>query len=201
MKLGVYGGTFDPVHLGHLILAETVCEQLQLDQVLFIPAYQNPHKSDRTSAHPKARLEMLQFAISGNPRFRVSNMEIRRKGPSYTYETLTALRSEHPDADLTLIMGGDSLLDLPQWRELETIFSLAHIVAVNRGRQRVEVPSALDSDRISIRQMPAIDISATEIRQRCRTGKSIRYLTPRSVELYIQAQQLYVDSNAENSAT
>ena len=191
MKIGVYGGTFDPVHLGHLILAESVREQLQLDEILFVPAYQNPHKSDRAPTLPKARLEMLRFAISGNTHFRISEIEIKRKGPSYMCETLTQLREAHPEAELHLLMGADSLIDLPNWREVETIFELAQIVAVNRGRESASIPDSLAARQIQVLEMPAIDISATDIRERSRTGRSIRYLTPRSVELYIRANRLY----------
>ncbi len=197
MKLGIYGGTFDPVHLGHLILAESVREQLALDEVWFVPAFQNPHKQEKETTPPKSRLEMLRFAISGNPQFRLCELEIKRKGPSFTFETLQTIQQEHPDAEKYLLIGADSLTDFPNWREPETILSLANLVAVNRGRSQAMIPPQLDSSRIALLEMPAIDISATQIRQRCADGKSIRYLTPRSVELYIEANQLYAGSESE----
>ena len=193
MKLGIYGGTFDPVHLGHLILAETVREQLALDEIWFVPAYQNPHKIDRPATDWKARLEMLRFALAGNSHFRINEMEIRRKGHSYTYETLQTIRSEQADAELFLLMGADSLTDFPKWRAPATILDLATVVAVNRGETAAHVPSEIDSQRLKMLQMPAIDISATDIRERQRTGRSIRYLTPRSVELFIAANNLYME--------
>ncbi|WP_417850423.1 nicotinate-nucleotide adenylyltransferase [Thalassoglobus sp.] len=201
MKLGIYGGTFDPVHLGHLILAETVREQLSLDEVWFVPAFQNPHKLGKATTPPKARMEMLRFAISGNPRFRLCDMEIKRKGHSYTFETLQAIQELHPDAEKHLLIGADSLTDFPNWREPGTILSLAKLVAVNRGQSSVEVPEQLDPSQVCLLEMPAIDISATQIRNRCEAGKSIRYLTPRSVELYISANQLYETSFSESETT
>ncbi|WP_145201314.1 nicotinate-nucleotide adenylyltransferase [Thalassoglobus polymorphus] len=201
MKLGIYGGTFDPVHLGHLILAESVCEQLSLDEVWFVPAFQNPHKMGRATTPPKARMEMLRFAISGNPRFRLCDLEIKRKGHSYTFETLQAIQELHLDAEKYLLIGADSLTDFPNWREPETILSLAKLVAVNRGRSPAVIPEYLEPSQVCLLEMPAIDISATEIRNRCEAGQSIRYLTPRSVELYISANQLYKPSPEESETT
>lgn len=194
MKIGIYGGTFDPVHLGHLILAETVREQLELDEIWFIPAFQNPHKSNRQPTPPKARLEMLRFALAGNPNFRLNDLEIRRKGSSFMYETLQAIKAERPHDELFLMIGADTLTDFPNWREPETILDLAQLVAVNRGLTPAEMPSSLDPGRVQILEMPAIEISATDIRQRCHDQRSIRYLTPRPVELFIQANQLYQPS-------
>lgn len=194
MKIGLYGGTFDPVHLGHLILAETVREQLELDEVWFIPAFQNPLKADRPITPPKSRLEMLRFAIAGNPHFRLNELEIKRKGPSYTFETLQKINQGHPDDQLFLMIGADSLSDFPKWREPETILKLAQVVAVNRGNETAEVPAELDSSKIQVLQMPAIEVSSTEIRSRCSQGKSVRYLTPRAVELFISANELYAEN-------
>ncbi len=191
MKLGIYGGTFDPVHLGHLILAETVREQLGLDEVWFVPAFQNPHKQGGPTTPPKARMEMLRFALAGNPFFRLEEMEIKRKGTSFTYETLQEIHQEKPDDELFLLIGADSLTDFPSWREPETILELAQVVAVNRGRDSAVVPEGLGAEKVTILSMPAIDVSATDIRRRCAERESIRYLTPRSVELFIEASQLY----------
>ena len=194
MRIGIYGGTFDPVHLGHLILAETVREQAELDEVWFVPAFINPHKQGRVTAAVKMRLEMLRFAIAGNASFKLNEIEAKRKSPSYTVETLTEVRSSHPDNELFLIMGADSLTDFPTWREPETILKMAQLIVVNRGRSDVDVPKSVDCQRITICEMPAIDISSTEIRSRIATGKSIRYQTPRAVELYIETNSLYRDS-------
>ncbi len=191
MKLGIYGGTFDPIHLGHLILAETVREELELDEVWFVPAFQNPHKQGQSTTPPKARMEMLRFAIAGNPFFRLNELEIKRKGTSFTYETLQTIHKENPDDELFLLIGADSLTDFPNWREPETILELAQVVAVNRGRELAVIPESLNADRVTLLNMPAIDISATDIRRRCAERESIRYLTPRSVQLFIEANQLY----------
>ncbi|MBT5020824.1 MAG: nicotinate (nicotinamide) nucleotide adenylyltransferase, partial [Planctomicrobium sp.] len=120
MKIGIYGGTFDPVHLGHLILAETVREQLELDEVWFVPAFQNPLKADRPVTPPKSRLEMLRFAIAGNPNFRLKEDEVKRKGASYTFETIQKFKLERPDDHFYLMIGADSLAEFPNWREPKT---------------------------------------------------------------------------------
>lgn len=199
MRIGIYGGTFDPVHLGHLILAETIRESLSLDEVRFVPAFVNPHKQGRPVTPPKLRLEMLRFALAGNAGLRLSEIEIKRKGPSYTYETLEAIAAEHPEAELFLLVGADSLDDFPKWREPERILDLATLVAVNRGRESPVIPSTIDPDRVLLTSMPAIDISASEIRERAQASRSIRYLTPRAVELFIQSNQLYLEQESENS--
>lgn len=191
MKLGIYGGTFDPVHVGHLILAESVREQLELDEVWFVPAFQNPHKQGQPTTPPKARMEMLRFAIAGNSFFRLSEVEIKRKGTSFTFETLQTIHKENPGDELFLLIGADSLKDFPNWREPQAILDMAQVVAVNRERDPAIVPESLDSQKVTILSMPAIDVSATDIRRRCAERESIRYLTPRSVELFIEANQLY----------
>jgi nicotinate-nucleotide adenylyltransferase len=197
MKLGIFGGTFDPVHLGHLVLAETVREESGLDELWFMPARVPPHKQSEEISSPKARMEMLELAIAGHARFRVSDLELRRDGPSYTVETLRGLREQRPNDELHVVIGGDSLADLPTWKEPEEILKLARVIAVNRGREELTLAATLDhfgetaAERIQLVQMPAIDISATELRERVRTGKSIRYQVPRSVELYIQQHGLY----------
>lgn len=191
MKLGIYGGTFDPVHLGHLILAETVREEFALDEVCFVPAFQNPHKPHAVPTPGKLRMEMLRFAISGNAYFSLSDFELKRKGSSYTIDTLRAIQAERHPTELYLLVGADSLADLPNWREPDSILQLATIVGVNRSHDTPGVPASLNRERVRILQMPAIDISASQIRERRRQGRSIRYITPRAVELFIEANQLY----------
>lgn len=201
MRLGIYGGTFDPIHFGHLLLAETVRETLNLDAVWFVPAYLNPHKLGRPMTAPKARLEMLRFALAGNSDFRIYEQELKRKGPSFTLETLQKIHRDYPTDELFLLTGADSLADFPNWREPETILQLAQLVVVNRGRTAPEIPAQLDSTRVQLVEMPAIDISSSEIRRRARLGASIRYLTPRSVELFIQANQLYAGVDSASTIT
>lgn len=197
MKLGLYGGTFDPVHYGHLLLAERCREELGLDEVRFIPAGDPPHK-DRVDLTPgKARAEMLDFATAGNPRFVVDRRELSRPGRSYTVDTLAEFRAEFPDAELHFLMGADSLADLPLWREPARIAELARVVAVNRGRRppdRAALAAALGpavASRVLFVDMPAVDLSATAMRGHVRDGRSIRYMTPPAVEAYIRDQHLY----------
>lgn len=198
MRLGIFGGTFDPVHLGHLILAEHVREAFALDEVWFVPAPSPPHKDDNAISPAKQRAEMLEFAISGCPHFGVSRIEFEREGPSYTVDTLQQLTDEGSDRELFLLIGADSLEDLGTWREPERIAELATIVAVNRGREPLPDADSMTSklgSAISARvrhiNIPPIDISATEIRDRASSGRSIRFMTPRAVEAYIRENGLY----------
>lgn len=198
IRLGIYGGSFDPVHLGHLLLAETCREACELDRVLFLPCGQSPHKPHGAIATGNQRAEMLEFAVAGDPRFGVCRIELERSGPSFTVETLRQLRFEQPDSELFFLMGADSLSDLPLWREPLAILEIATIVAVNRG---LRPPPNLESlanrigsivrDRVRFVTMPAIDLSATEIRERARTERSLRFRTPRAVEEYIRQNGLY----------
>ena len=198
MRIGIFGGTFDPIHVGHLILAEQCREQCQLDEVWFVPAARPPHKLEATISDAKQRTEMLEFAISGNPRFRVSKIELERSGPSFTYLTLEQLKAEDASRELFLLIGADSVRDLPTWRNPEQIIELATVVAVNRGEQPPpdishlgELTKSVAKPQLLTVTMPAIDISATEIRQRVREGRSIRYQVPRAVEVHIHEQRLY----------
>lgn len=198
MRLGIYGGTFDPIHYGHLMLAEQCREQCELDEVWFVPAAQPPHKLDVTISSAKARCEMIEFAIAGHPQFRLSRIEIERTGPSFTVTTLEQLQAEDASRELFLLIGADSLHDLPQWREPQRIQELSTVVAVNRGGQlqpdRLLLEQRLGSAeaaRLRFVQMPGMDLSASDIRQRSAEGRSIRYLVPRAVETYIAQNHLY----------
>ncbi|TXT22925.1 MAG: nicotinate-nucleotide adenylyltransferase [Planctomycetota bacterium] len=201
-RLGIYGGSFDPVHLGHLLLAETCRETCDLDRVLFLPCGQSPHKPNGAVASGNQRAEMLEFAVAGDPRFGVCRIELERSGPSFTVETLRQLRVEQPDSELFFLMGADSLSDLPLWREPYAILELATIVAVNRGQRPPPDLATLEArlgstvrERVRLVTMPAIELSATEIRERARTGRSLRFRVPRAVEEYIRQHGLY--RNAE----
>ncbi|QDT36415.1 nicotinate-nucleotide adenylyltransferase [Stratiformator vulcanicus] len=198
MKLGIYGGTFDPVHFGHLLLAEQCREQLELDEVRFVPAGDPPHKDRLGLSDGKARAEMLDFATAGNPDFVVDRRELKRVGPSYTIETLREIKAEQPDASLYFLMGADSLAYLAAWREPQEILKLATVAAVGRpggislDRDKVKQVWGDDlADRIHIINMPQIDLSATDIRRRVRDGRSIRYMVPASVEAYIGDRELF----------
>lgn len=201
MKIGILGGTFDPVHLAHLLLAETCREECGLDQVRLMPASNPPHKQGEIISPAKQRIAMLEFAVAGFPEFVVDRREIKREGLSYTWQTLTEFRDEYPNDELFFLMGSDSLRDLMTWKQPETIAELATLVAVNRGPISEEQMNAYleplpEVVRKAIRfvQMPAVDISASDIRARAHAGRSLRFLTPRPVERYIVEQGLYRES-------
>ena len=198
MRIGIYGGTFDPVHMGHLVLAEQCREQCQLDEIWFVPAGQPPHKSETPISPAAQRVELLELALAGHPVFRLERLELNRTGPSFTVDTLQQLHELHPNNELFLLMGADSVHDFPSWREPARILQLATIVAVNRGDHSpcdfTEIErlwgTATAKNCLSV-EMPGLDISSSDLRHRVRSGHSIRYLVPRSVEVYIEQHKLY----------
>lgn len=198
MRIGIFGGTFDPIHSGHLVLAEQCREQCKLEEVWFVPAALPPHKLTALITSPKSRCEMIEYAIAGNPAFRLNTIELDRIGPSFTVTTLEQLHLQEAGLDLFLLIGADSLKDLPHWREPARILELATVVAVNRGDRplpdRSELRSVVGSaadQRIVTVSMPGIEISSTDIRCRVQERRSIRYLVPRAVEIYIHDQGLF----------
>lgn len=203
MRLGIFGGSFDPVHYGHLLLAESCREQCRLSEVWFLPAAAPPHKLGHVLAPAKERMEMLELATSGNEAFRVSPLEVERGGVSYTVETLRAIATQEPQAELFLLMGADSLRDLPTWREPAEILAIAIPIVVRRAGS-VEpdfapLTSQVSAARLEIIkasqvEMPLMELSSTDLRQRVEGGRSLRYRTPRAVEKYIEAQGLYRSS-------
>jgi nicotinate-nucleotide adenylyltransferase len=200
MRLGLLGGTFDPVHLGHLILAERCREECRLDQVWFLPAGNPPHKQNEAISPGNQRAEMVELAIAGHPQFSVNRMELSRTGRSFTVDTLREVQAQDSTRELFFLIGADSLADLPMWRDPVGIAELATIVAVNRGDRPLPDLDALRSrlgdtvmQRIQIVTMPGIELSATGIRRRVREGKSIRFMTPRPCEIYIEQHGLYRD--------
>jgi nicotinate-nucleotide adenylyltransferase len=195
MRIGIYGGSFDPVHFGHLLLAESAREQLQLDTVVFMPAGIAPHKQQDKTTSPAARLDMLKLAIGGQSAFEVSDLEIKRGGISYTADTLTELREQHADAELILLVGADTLVDMPNWKDPERIVSLANIGVVERTGSQVETHSLPGAEILRV-TMPRIDLSSRQMRTKVEHRKSIRYCTPRAVEKYIEAAGLYQDKPA-----
>ena len=201
MRLGIFGGSFDPVHLGHLLLAEYCREQARLDEVWFLPAAVPPHKQNRAMTADKHRLEMLRLAIGGHEQFILRTDEIERGGVNYTYQTLERIHNDRPDEELFFLMGGDSLHDLPQWRNPERICELAIPVVVSRpGSPPVDfepLKEFVSDERLyQIRQhavqMPLIGLSSTDIRARVQLGKSIRYQAPAAVVKYVETHGLYV---------
>ena len=199
MRLGIYGGTFDPIHYGHLLLAERCREELQLDQVWFIPAGNPPHKQGQVTTPARARAEMVEFAVSGFPEFKVSRMEMERGGPSYTVQTLEQLRASDPSREIFLLMGADSISELVTWKDPARILELSQVVAVNRAGEPPNLTSLDEllsqTGRTVLRvEMPPMAVSASEIRTRISAGKSIRFLTPRPVEMYVRQHKLYQHS-------
>ncbi|GAB4140438.1 nicotinate-nucleotide adenylyltransferase [Thermopirellula anaerolimosa] len=199
MRIGIYGGTFDPVHLGHLLLAESCREQIPLDKVFFVPAGKPPHKRGTAVSPAVDRLAMLELAIFGEDAFAVCRYEIDREEVSYTVDTLRWFRDSWPEAELFLMMGADMWHDLPHWREPREICRLATPVAVCRPGIPEPDPHCLlpllpqeDPERRICRvEMPAIGISSSDIRARVAEGKSIRFRVPRAVEAYIATHGLY----------
>jgi nicotinate-nucleotide adenylyltransferase len=199
-QIGVFGGTFDPVHLGHLVMAEQCREQAHLDELWFIPAARPPHKPDQALTPFHHRVEMLSLAVAGCPAFQIDPLEQDRPGPSYTVDTLAALRQRHPDADLHLIVGSDCLPDLPSWREPAKIAEQAGLLIVARPawplwpaeqlRQALCIPVG-GTLRQQVVHTPLIDIASRDIRRRRAEGRTIRYLVPRAVECYIDTHRLY----------
>jgi nicotinate-nucleotide adenylyltransferase len=198
MRLGVFGGTFDPIHTAHLRVAEEVADALRLKQVLFVPAGRPPHRRQPHAA-PEQRLAMVRLAVAGNPRFAVSDLEIRKSGPSYTVETLAELRRTHPRDRLFFLLGLDQLAELRHWHQPERLLELCHLVALSRPGQAEPKASVLlgpNGRRLPARaytlvRVSALDISATAIRRLARKGASLRYLVPESVRAYLQRKMLY----------
>lgn len=188
LKVGVFGGSFDPVHIGHLVVAECAAERLALDRVRFVPAGQQPLKSGH-HAGAEHRLAMVEAAIGDNPRFLVDPREARRSGPSYTVDTLRALAAEGPGDALFLLLGADAAGELTAWHDAQDIAALATVVVLTRPGA---APPAHPPDA-RVLEVPGVDVSATQVRDAVRRGRSIRYLVPRAVEEYIVSHGLYRD--------
>ena len=196
MRIGVFGGAFNPPHLGHLVCAQEVLLQLGLERVLFVPVGQPPHREIGDDPGSEVRLEMVELAIAGDERFVLSRIEVDREGPSYTSDTLELLRAESPDDELFLILGGDQAAALPSWHEPEKVLERATVAAVERvGWSRsaigIKLARLRGADRVRHVDMPVIQISSTGIRRRVREGRPIRYLVPPAVEEYIGSHELY----------
>jgi nicotinate-nucleotide adenylyltransferase len=183
MRLGIFGGSFDPIHHGHLILARAALEELGLERILFIPANMSPHKTETKPATAEDRLAMLQLAIEGEPDFEACDLELHRPPPSYTVETLRELKNRHADDEFTLLIGADNVAKFDTWREQDEIRRLANLAVLDRAG--ADAPH----DWPVVRRL--VDISSTDIRARVADGRSIRYLTPDKVCDYIAAHGLY----------
>lgn len=189
MKVGLLGGSFDPVHHGHLIAGQVAAEALGLDQLRFVPAREQPFKQGQHAAPAADRAAMLELAVQGAPRLSVERLELERPAPSYTVDTLRALAAREPGAEFTLLVGADAAQELEAWREARALPGLARIVVFPRG-QAAPPASPLVSGVVEV---PRIEISATEIRRRVRAGLTIRYWVPDSVAEYVAEHRLYLD--------
>ncbi len=186
MRIGVFGGSFDPVHRGHVALAEEAVRALRLDEVRFVPARLQPLKAGGPRAGPDERLAMLAAATAGAARFVVDPRELRRPGPSFTVDTLRELRAERPGDELFLLLGADAAAELPRWREAGEVARLARIVVASRPG----VPPALPPGAVSLAMAPT-DISASDVRETAARGGALDHLVPEGVAAYIAGHRLY----------
>jgi len=215
-RIGILGGTFNPIHYGHLAAAEEVLGRLKLDHVLFVPSFLPPHKQDEVIPSAAQRQEMVALAIAGNPHFTLSDIEVKREGMSYSVDTVAELLHLHPAAELYFITGLDSFLEIQTWKEWERLLSLCSFVVLSRPgysftgltsidfmHKAAEKLHSLDRKELArvvletsrgtvyLEQIPLYDISSTDIRQRVRQGRTIKYLLPERVETYIIKNKLY----------
>lgn len=192
MRLGIFGGTFDPPHVGHLIVAQDIHEALELDRLLFMPASIPPHKRGVQLTPGEIRLRMLRASVAGDNRFEVSDIELRRPGPSYTVDTLREMRRQHPDGQLYFIMGADQLVGFSSWKQPQEVAELAQLVVIGRGGlEPWDVKPAIDVDYRAV-AVTRVDISAREIRRRVQEGRCIRYMVTEPVLRIIAEEKLYV---------
>jgi nicotinate-nucleotide adenylyltransferase len=193
------GGTFDPIHHGHLVAASEVQGWFALDEVVFVPTGQPYHKPDRVVSPAEHRYLMTVIATAANPRFKVSRVDIDRGGPTYTIDTLRDLRAERPDADLFFITGADALTDIFSWRDADEVFALAHFVGCTRPGSEMDPAtlSAIPAERVTMLEVPALAISSTDCRDRQAAGQPIWYLVPDGVVQYITKHGLYAAQPGE----
>ncbi|WP_377271472.1 nicotinate-nucleotide adenylyltransferase [Peterkaempfera sp. SMS 1(5)a] len=189
-RLGVMGGTFDPIHHGHLVAASEVASLFALDEVVFVPTGQPWQKSEQRVSPAEDRYLMTVIATASNPQFSVSRIDIDRKGPTYTVDTLRDLRREHPDADLFFITGADALEQILSWRNAEEMFGLAHFIGVTRPGHTLTNPG-LPEGGVSLVEVPALAISSSDCRSRVARGEPVWYLVPDGVVRYIDKRALY----------
>ncbi|WP_256842472.1 nicotinate-nucleotide adenylyltransferase [Ornithinimicrobium cryptoxanthini] len=190
MRLGVMGGTFDPIHHGHLVAASEAAALLDLDEVVFVPTGQPYRKDDRRVSEAEHRYLMTVIATASNPSFTVSRVDVDRDGPTYTYDTLVDLDAQRPDDDLFFITGADALAQILSWKDAEKLFDLAHFVGVTRPGHALS-DAGLPEDRVTLLNVPAMAISSTDCRQRTRSGQPVWYLVPDGVVQYIGKYDLY----------
>jgi nicotinate-nucleotide adenylyltransferase len=187
--IGLFGGSFDPVHHGHLIVGQVASEKLGLSSLLFVPAREQPFKQGRHRGSPEQRAAMLSLAVSGTQMFQVERTELERSGPSYTVHTLQELARREAGAELVLLLGADAAAELPAWHQAERIPQLARIVVFARPGASVPISPTITQ----VIEVPAVEIAATEIRRRVSRGQSIRYWVPDPVAEYVKRHRLYLD--------
>lgn len=198
-RVGIFGGTFDPIHMGHLIVAETIMDEFHLDKVVFIPAAVPPHKLDRQISPAKHRYMMTMLATCSNPRFQVSDMEMHRQGPSYSRDTLAQLLEEHgSDTEFYFIVGADSVENLHTWNRIDELLTMCHFIGASRpgcmpDMEKIAQRFGPLAEKIHCLETPELEISSTEIRHRVGQKRTIRYIVPETVEQYIYKEKLYLD--------
>ncbi len=192
MRIGILGGTFNPIHLGHLAIAQEVLDKLKLDKVIFIPSFLPPHKEDPDIAPAKDRYKMACLATESNPNFVVSRIELDRGGKSYSVETVKEFRRLYKGSQLYYILGTDAYLDISTWKDVDELLQLCHFIVVKRPGFDIGKPERKYKERITLVDVPALAISSRDIRGRIREGKEVRYLIPEEVEGYIHKKGLYL---------
>lgn len=196
--IGIYGGVFNPIHIGHLLLAEFIREEFELDKIVFVPAGNPPHKQEQELESTQHRYNMVQTAIGKNPFFELSKIEVSRGGVSYTSDTLEELAKNYPRKKLYFICGADSIINLPTWHNIKKIFDIASLIVAGRPKipetdykNMVRFFKDQYDARIIQSEVPLMEVSSTQIRERVRKGQSIRYMVPDEVLDYIQLHRLY----------
>ena len=195
MNIGIYGGTFNPPHLGHLVLAQSAIDAFGLDRVLMVPAFRSPFKLSSESLPAETRAEMVALAVSGNSRLACEYFEVLRGGISFTVDTLRHVRQTQPEASLFLLMGADTFNEFHLWKDPEAIAGLATLAVARRPGSTIEAAGRADAPAFREFTMPLLDISSTDIRRRVREGRSIDYLVPWTVQVFIESHGLYRESD------
>ncbi len=205
-RIGLMGGTFDPIHHGHLVTAESVYEKIELDEVVFVPSGDPPHKPTENVTCSEHRLKMVEIATQSNPHFSVSSVEVQREGPSYTIDTVRYYSQKYPHNKIYFITGVDAVVNIPQWKNTDGLFEHCEIIAATRPGYptknffhfRDQLPRH-QRKSLRILAVPALSISSADLRQRLWEGKSIKYLVPENVEEYIYEHELYSFSSEMTS--
>lgn len=192
MKVGIFGGTFDPIHFGHLLLAEQARETASLHEIWFIPAGEPPHKQGKSITSAKERKKMVELAVEGNPQFKVHPIELMRTGPSYTIDTIKELKNHHPQDEFFLLVGADMVKDLPKWYKIKEIIQNVQVIGLGRpGFDQGELPGFIEERLMWIQDAVETNVSSSIIRKRLMLGRSVRYLVPDPVYKYIKEKGLY----------